>query len=316
MALQNAFGALALDGTLKDGTQKSQLLNTESQVDGTITANGQTVQIATDAGCIVTIFVYGAGHAGVNLTVEVSPNNVNWFPVAAQNAATGAILASGATGVITTNGSAMYHVASQASAYVRVRATAWTSGTLSVVLRSLAVGGPMVVTSVSSGTIIVDSELSASAALADGMANPTTAPVGAELLGFNGASWDRFRNNANVTVDTSSAKAATGNGATAVNFNAAGAKVFVHVTAVSGTTPTMVVKLQESHNGTDWVDIPGANTVSITANGVYVLTLYPGVPAVANQSIPLPLPRTWRCVWTIGGTTPSFTFSTVAAYIL
>ena len=158
------------------------------------------------------------------------------------------------------------------------------------------------------------------AVTADGLAGPTTAPVAANTLYFNGTTavntWDRARNNHNFTVDASSAKVATGNGTTAVNYNAAGAKVFVAVTAVSGTTPTLVVKLQESYDGTNWVDIPGAVTPTINANGTYVLTVYPGVAAVANQSVPLPLPRLWRCVWTIGGGTPSFTFATIAAYIL
>jgi hypothetical protein len=32
---------------------------------------------------------------------------------------------------------------------------------------------------------------------------------------------------------------------------------------------------------------------------------------VANAAVNGPLPRTWRAVWTLGGTTPSFTITNV-----
>lgn len=43
------------------------------------------------------------------------------------------------------------------------------------------------------GTVTVDTELSAAAALADNMSNPTTAPVGAFAMGWDGTNWDRIR---------------------------------------------------------------------------------------------------------------------------
>lgn len=52
---------------------------------------------------------------------------------------------------------------------------------------SLTVDGSVSV----SGTVTVDSELPAAAALADGAANPTAPAVGAHLMVFNGATWDR-----------------------------------------------------------------------------------------------------------------------------
>lgn len=42
-------------------------------------------------------------------------------------------------------------------------------------------------------TNAVDTELPAAAALADAASNPTTPMIGAALLGYNGASWDRVR---------------------------------------------------------------------------------------------------------------------------
>jgi hypothetical protein len=67
--------------------------------------------------------------------------------------------------------------------------------------------------------------------------------------------------------------------------------------------------------GLGWVDIPGAVTASITTTGLVALAIYPGATVVANAAVSYPLPRTWRLAWTIGGTTPSFTFSVGAQYV-
>lgn len=54
-----------------------------------------------------------------------------------------------------------------------------------------------------SGTVTVDSELPAAAALADATANPTVPGVGAFGLGYNGTTWDRIRvaNTGRLQVD-------------------------------------------------------------------------------------------------------------------
>lgn len=161
-------------------------------------------------------------------------------------------------------------------------------------------------------TPAVDTELAAAAALADAAANATTATAGAAALIYNGATWDRQRGNWNINTGDTGAKTATGNGATQTNFNARGATVVFNIGTVTGTSPTAAFKLQGSADGgTTWYDIPGAATASITATGVYVLQLYPGVTAVANAAVSAALPRTWRVVWTIGGTTPSFTITNI-----
>jgi hypothetical protein len=53
------------------------------------------------------------------------------------------------------------------------------------------------------GTVTVDSELVAVAALADAVANPTVTSLGAYMLGFNGTTWDRVRtaNTGRLQVD-------------------------------------------------------------------------------------------------------------------
>lgn len=62
------------------------------------------------------------------------------------------------------------------------------------------------------GTITVDSELPAAAALADATANPTLPSVGSFLVGYNGTTWDRVRtaNTGRLQVDV-----VTGGGANA-----------------------------------------------------------------------------------------------------
>jgi hypothetical protein len=102
-------------------------------------------------------------------------------------------------------------------------------------------------------------------------------------------------------LEASAARTASGNGQTWHNFGPAKSlRLYVHVTAASGTAPTLVVNLQDSHNGTDWVTV-ASTTPNITAAGVYAL------------NVESPFGDIIRATWTIGGTTPSFTFS-VHAY--
>jgi hypothetical protein len=158
------------------------------------------------------------------------------------------------------------------------------------------------------------------AASADTLANPTVTKIDALASLFNGTSWDRARGmSTNLTTGDTGAKVATGNGATIANVGNKGVQVLVNMGAVTGTAPTAVLKLQGSTDGgTSWYDIPGATTASLTATGLNGITVYPGAAvtagvattgttAVASQV----MPRTWRVVWTIGGTTPSFTITAI-----
>lgn len=161
-------------------------------------------------------------------------------------------------------------------------------------------------------------QISTAAALADAFANPTVGHNGADLFLFNGSTWDRQRNNANQTVEASAARTASVAGAMATNFNSSGAVITINVTAVGGTTPTLVAKLQYSpDNGTTWFDYDSKTvTATISAVGTYILKIYPGLTAeVANSAVGLPIPRNLRMYYTIGGTTPSFTFATFFNWI-
>ena len=171
----------------------------------------------------------------------------------------------------------------------------------------------------------------ASAAAADATANPTGA--GFRMFGhnFNGSTWDRPYNNNNVTIGTTGAQTASFNMATQTNFNARGAYISTIVGTVTGTSPTLAAQFQVSYDaGTTWFNLGPAST-NLTATGSILFIVYPtnisqaaGVTpanltsnATQTVSINAPLPRTWRIAYTIGGTTPSFTFTnTYANYIV
>ena len=165
---------------------------------------------------------------------------------------------------------------------------------------------------------IVDAKFPTAAAAADGYANPTITHEGADLMLYNGTTWDRMRSNWNQTLDSSSARTATVAGTAGTNHNARGAVITINVTAVSGTSPTLVAKLQFSPDGgTTWLDYDAkATTATISAAGAYILKFSPGCTEVANSAIGLSVPRTFRMHYTIGGTSPSFTFATYVSFIL
>lgn len=134
----------------------------------------------------------------------------------------------------------------------------------------------------------------------------------------SGAKWDGLVNpNATSTVEASSLKTATGNGSAQTNSSARGVALFVNISAITGTSPTLVVKVQAKDPVSgNYVDLPSAETASLTATGTTLLLIYPGAAAIANSVVSSALPKDWRVAWTIGGTGPNITFSVGAQTIL
>jgi hypothetical protein len=118
--------------------------------------------------------------------------------------------------------------------------------------------------------------------------------------------------------DVSAARTTTGNGATFLALNYKGGIFSIDISAATGTTPTLVVRLQGNVDGTNWFDIDATNaiTVSTGVTGTARFVVYPGITAAANASANTVLPMNLRFAWVIGGTTPSFTFGTHADLIL
>jgi hypothetical protein len=129
---------------------------------------------------------------------------------------------------------------------------------------------------------------------------------------------------ATTTGDTG-AKTVTFAGVTITNANAKGALILFNISAATGTAPTLVCKIQESADGgSTWIDMPNATTATITTAGTYGLKIYPSVTPITPVAtsgtvaqVSSTLGRTWRVFYTIGGTTPSITLTTVQVlYIL
>lgn len=104
------------------------------------------------------------------------------------------------------------------------------------------------------------------------------------------------------TAVPSAARTTTGNSA-AIPVHAGTLGIGLHVTAVTGTSPSMTVTVEWSYDGTNFgVGETTDSFAAITAN------------KVTNKAVTVRAPY-YRLVWTITGTTPSFTFSaTTYAY--
>ena len=125
--------------------------------------------------------------------------------------------------------------------------------------------------------------------------------------------------NSHVTIFSSSAR---GSGATnsnmITNHSAKGGIFWLEVTAVSGSSPTLDVKIQGyDPDGDDWVDL-GNNVAGTgayafaqkTGAGQDQLTVYPGLTASGNAVCSGILPNQIRAVGTVGGSsTPTVTYT-------
>jgi hypothetical protein len=122
--------------------------------------------------------------------------------------------------------------------------------------------------------------------------------------------------NNEITVIASTTKSATFNSDEQDNNEYKGIRLSLNISAMSGTSPTLDIKLQHKDpvSGT-WIDITGAAFAQKTSTGTDDLVIYPGITSTANRRVSDALPRKWRAVCTIGGTTPSVTFSLGGSYI-
>jgi hypothetical protein len=120
-------------------------------------------------------------------------------------------------------------------------------------------------------------------------------------------------------------KTASFNGAIQSNPGARGALITILLGAVSGTSPTLAVQLQWSPDGgTTWLNF-GAVLPNLTAsNQIGTILVFPTNTSTAgaspaaftmgsatNVQSNVALPKTWRLVYTLGGTSPSFTINSI-----
>lgn len=278
------------------------------------TSSGSVTGI-TDGGVAM---VQLTGTWSATVQIQVTIDGTNWINVTGStsiiNEATGAYIASGN---LTANG--IYQIDVAGLTGVRVITTAYTSGTVTGTIRVSTstgiVGVQGVPTVAQSGTWTVGvTGYPTAAAAADAFANPTITHIGADGFTFNGATWERNRSGVyTVNVDTSSARVASGTGTAFINYSGRSLLVWINVTAVTGTTPTATFRLQWSpDNGTTWIDWDTTNLQTTSITGVTTATLRvgpSGITTAANAARADIVPRQVRLAWTIGGTTPSFTFA-------
>jgi hypothetical protein len=100
----------------------------------------------------------------------------------------------------------------------------------------------------------------------------------------------------------SAARTTSGSAASTVDDTGDTVSIWVNVTAVSGTTPTLDISVQWSPDGTTWADVdttPDAFAQITTTKAV--------VKTFPDRA------KFYRVSWAVGGTAPSFTF-TIQAY--
>lgn len=112
------------------------------------------------------------------------------------------------------------------------------------------------------------------------------------------------------TLVASATRTASGNGADLECYNLTAAHFFLNVSAASGTTPTLDVKIQgKDPVSGGYFDLVAFLQKTVVSTGRVVIGLGAVDDANTDNVANAPLPHVIRASWTIGGTTPSFTFS-------
>lgn len=282
---------------------------------GTITTQNLVPAGTATASSAVEITLLGASTLGIQtigtytgaLSVQVTVDGSNWVTLSGTpiiNVNTGGYLAT-----ITSALQSVFQVEVGTFLKARVTGLAAMTGTATISLRAVQAAGLVALdAALPTGANVIGAVTSSGTwTVQVGNTTNTTAILANPLIPTG-----------STTGDTG-AKTTTFNGATQTNTGAIGATIVLNVGSVTGTTPTMVAKVQGSSDaGTTFFDLPSVNSATLTATGVYGIQLYPGLPVLAGTTttnttatLNALLPRTWRVVYTIGGTTPSFTLTNV-----
>lgn len=129
---------------------------------------------------------------------------------------------------------------------------------------------------------------------------------------FNGSTWDRQRNNTDITVLASAARTTTTNSSDLTNYNGRGLHVVLDVTNAGTGSITITISGKDALGGLYYTLLTGA---AVTTNSTNVYKIFPGATAVANAAANDILPRTWRVTVTHNNAN-SITYSVSASVIL
>ena len=123
--------------------------------------------------------------------------------------------------------------------------------------------------------------------------------------------------NRTVTIRSSSALGATAGTTPVASHGARGIIIYMEITAVSGTSPTLDSKVQAYDAlGDVWHDITGAVFAQKTGTGSDYLTIYPGIGETGNEAVSDVIPAFIRVYNTIGGSsTPTVTFTLGGVFV-
>lgn len=348
------INTLALTDTqLRASAVATNLIQPDVNITGTITTTDIVVSAPGGAGALLTgastagSFVFSAITGGYTAWVaqitgltsgsvyfEGSTDSTtgadgNWVNLIGRQIG---ILNSVLTGVATGNGNWRGNLSSYR--FFRLRAVGALTGTPAILIRmSAGVATVFLNGSLPTGTNTIGA---VNIAAAQTLATVTTVsavtaitnalPTGANTIGTvnqgtaNAAAWLANPLTSQITAEASTAKTVTGNSAsTIINASSTGVMLFLNASVASGTTPSLTVRVQvlDPVSG-GWVDLPGAAFAAVVAATAspLLLVIDLGVVAVANSAVNMPLPRSWRLAWVISGTTPSFTFSVGAQYLI
>ena len=88
----------------------------------------------------------------------------------------------------------------------------------------------------------------------------------------------------------------------------------IDITALAGVSPTLLVTIQGKDAASGKYYTILAST-ALAAVATTTLEVYPGIATAANATAGVTLPRVWRVIAVIGGTTPTVT-ATVGASVI
>jgi len=120
-------------------TLATKLATDLAMVTGAITTSTTTVTTPSLSGVGSATIQISGTYAGVNVTFETSVDGTIWIPIFAQQASSATPTLVSTTGVLTTNSTNVWNVSPLlGQQFLRVRATAFTSGSASVIIEPSA----------------------------------------------------------------------------------------------------------------------------------------------------------------------------------
>ena len=274
-------------------------------VSGTGVNLNDTPVPATDVSGYKSVSIQGSGStAGANV-FEASNDGTNWLGVTLYNlnatSGNGAIYA----GSFIANTTGIWAGCINFR-YFRVRCNAGLTGTATVTaVFSTNAFTPHVIGIGTNTGIPVTNAVSG-----DGIAASIGLATESQNVNFNGTNWDRQRGVTDVSIYGSLARTAPPAVVDQTNYNGKGVRVVLNVTAASGTGGLQIqIRGKDSISAT-YYQI-NANPTAVTATGIYIYDIYPGIGAAAGgitQTTSGIVPRTWT-VNVAHGDGTSYTYS-------